>query len=161
MYATPAELNWTFKTCGILHCISGQVVSVSRDGIAFKMLIATCPVTWYHIWEDWILQQPCCENLRFILLRSNKMQQYVGIYLLQNHSTYFWCPSHLSSGVRKTVTAASGTGHSIWETTFLQRGQILPRWRKVAVPEAAVTVLCTPDDGCDGHPKHVEWFCSK
>ena len=39
---------------------------------------------------------------------------------------------------------------------------IWPRWRKdVAqllwpVPEAAVTVLCTPDDGCDGHPKHVE-----
>ena len=31
----------------------------------------------------------------------------------------------------------------------------------VPVPEAAVTVLCTPDDGCDGHPKHVEWFCSK
>jgi len=24
-----------------------------------------------------------------------------------------------------------------------------------------VRVLCTPDDGCDGHPKHVEWFCSK
>ena len=22
--------------------------------------------------------------------------------------------------------------------------------------QAAVTVLCTPDDGCDGHPKHVE-----
>ena len=32
-----------------------------------------------------------------------------------------------------------------------------PRRRKVvAVPEAAVTFLCTPDDGCDGHPKHVE-----
>ena len=32
-----------------------------------------------------------------------------------------------------------------------------PRWRKVfAVPEAAVTALCSPDDGCDGHPKHVE-----
>ena len=29
------------------------------------------------------------------------------------------------------------------------------------VPEAAVTVLCTPDDGYDGHPKHVECFCSK
>ena len=24
------------------------------------------------------------------------------------------------------------------------------------VPETAVTVLCSPDDGCDGHPKHVE-----
>ena len=37
-----------------------------------------------------------------------------------------------------------------------------PRWRKVVapllrpVPEAAVTVFCTPDDRYDGHPKHVE-----
>jgi hypothetical protein len=50
------------------------------------------------------------------------MQKYAGIYLLQNHSTCFGCLSHPSSGVHKTVTAASGTGHSIWETTFLQRG---------------------------------------
>jgi len=89
------------------------------------------------------------------------MQQYAGIYLPQNHSICFGCPSYPSSGVHKTVTAASGTA-----TTFL-RGQILPRWRKVVAqirwpaPEAAVTVLCTPDDECGGHPKHVEWFCSK
>jgi len=38
------------------------------------------------------------------------MQQYAGIYLLQNYSTCFECPSHPSSGVHKTVTAASGTG---------------------------------------------------
>ena len=57
-----------------------------------------------------------------ILIRSNKMQQYAGIYVLQKHSTCFGCPSHPSSGVHKTVTAAPGTGHSIWETTFLQRG---------------------------------------
>ena len=49
------------------------------------------------------------------------MQQYAGVYLLQNNSTCFGCPSHASSGLHKTVTAASGTGH----------------------------------------PKHVEWFCSK
>ena len=48
-----------------------------------------------------------------MLIRYNKMQQYAGIYLLQNHSTCFGCPSHPSSGVRKTVIAASGTGHSI------------------------------------------------
>ena len=55
-----------------------------------------------------------------------------------------------SSGVLKTVTAASGTA------TALQRGPIGPRWRAVAVPvlwpvpEAAVTVFSTPDDGsCD------------
>jgi len=41
------------------------------------------------------------------------MQQYAGIYLQQNHSTYFECPSHTSSGVHKTLTAASGTGNSI------------------------------------------------
>ena len=28
------------------------------------------------------------------------------------------------------------------------------------VPEAAVTVWCTPDDGCDGHPKRVEYSYS-
>jgi len=27
------------------------------------------------------------------------------------------------------------------------------------VPEAVVTVLCTPDDGCGWHTKHVEWTC--
>jgi hypothetical protein len=51
------------------------------------------------------------------------MQQYAGIYLLQINSKRFGCPSHPSSGVYKNVTAASGTGHSIWATIFLQRGQ--------------------------------------
>ena len=92
-----------------------------------------------------------------ILVRSNKMQQYAGIYLLRNYSTCFGCQMHPSSGEYKTVTVASGTA-----TTFLHRGLIRPSWRKFvamilwSVPEAAVTVLCTPDDGCDGHPKHVE-----
>ena len=29
------------------------------------------------------------------------------------------------------------------------------------VPEAVVTVLCIPDDGCGCHPKHVEGTCRK
>jgi len=29
------------------------------------------------------------------------------------------------------------------------------------VPEALVTVLCTPDDGYGWHPKHIEWTCRK
>jgi len=45
------------------------------------------------------------------------MRQYAGIYLLQNHSTCFGCLLHPSSGKHKIVTAASGTGHSIWTTT--------------------------------------------
>jgi hypothetical protein len=38
------------------------------------------------------------------------MQQYAGVYLLQNYSTCFGCLSHPSSGVHQTVTAAAGTG---------------------------------------------------
>ena len=58
------------------------------------------------------------------------------------------------TGALKTVTAASGAGHDIGTATSLQRGLIRPRWREVAVPisrpvpEAAVTVFSTPDDGC-------------
>jgi hypothetical protein len=97
-----------------------------------------------------------------VLIRSNKMQQYAGIYLLQVYSTCFGRPWRPSSGAQKTVTAASGTGHSNGATAFLQRGLIRLRWRKVVaplllpVPEAAVTVFCSPDDGRDGRPKHVE-----
>ena len=85
------------------------------------------------------------------------MQQYAGIYLLQNYFTCFGCLSHQSSGVHQNVTAASGTGH-----ITCQSKNLTPHWRKVVaeilwpVPEAAVTVLCSPGDGCDRHPKHVE-----
>ena len=98
------------------------------------------------------------------MLYTNKIQQDATacrhLFTAKFHSTCFGCPLHPSSGVHKTVTAASGTGPSICATTFLQCGLVRPRWRKVvaqilwSVPEAAVTVLCTPDDGCDG-------FCSK
>jgi len=40
-------------------------------------------------------------------------QQHADIYLLQSHSICFGCTQHTSSGVLKTVTAASGTGHTV------------------------------------------------
>jgi len=92
-----------------------------------------------------------------VLIRSNKMQPYAGIYLLQVYSTCFGRTSRPSSEVQKTVTAPSVTGHS--NVTFLQRGVIRPRWRKVVapllwpVPEAAVTFFCTRDDRRDWRPK--------
>ena len=56
------------------------------------------------------------------------------------------CQPHRSSGVHKTVTTASST----LQLHTLQRDQAWPRWRAkkiLPVPEAVVTVLCTPDDG--------------
>jgi len=56
------------------------------------------------------------------------------IYFTAKLLYMFWVSPHPSSGVLKTVTAASGTGHNIGTATFLQRGQIWPRWREVATP---------------------------
>ena len=51
------------------------------------------------------------------------MQQYADIYSLQSHYM-FRVSQHPSSGVLKTVTAASGTGHNTGTATSLQRGLI-------------------------------------
>jgi len=40
----------------------------------------------------------------------------------------FRVSQHPSSGVLKTVTATSGTGHNTGTATSLQRGPIGPRW---------------------------------
>ena len=72
-------------------------------------------------------------------------------YLFTAKSPYmFRVSQHPSSGVLKTVTAVSGTGHNIGAATSL-RGQIGTRWKEVAVPilwPVPVTLFSTPDDGC-------------
>jgi len=59
-------------------------------------------------------------------------------YLFTAKSLYMlWVSPHPSSGVLKTVTAATGTGHNIGTATSLQRGLCesrKPRWKEVAVP---------------------------
>ena len=47
------------------------------------------------------------------LKKSKKMQLYTDIYLQLNYFTCFGGPSRPSSGVHKTVVAASGTDHTI------------------------------------------------
>ena len=76
-------------------------------------------------------------------------------YVFTAKSLYmFRVSQHPSSGVLKTVTAASGTDHNTGTATSFQRGMIRSRWRELAVPvlwpvpEAAVTVFSTLDDGC-------------
>jgi len=43
---------------------------------------------------------------------SNEMQQYAVYILLQNHSAFFGCRPHPTSGVHKTVVTATGTSHT-------------------------------------------------
>ena len=47
------------------------------------------------------------------------MQQYADIYLLPDYSTCFGRPSRRSSGVHKTLFAASGTDHTTWGESLL------------------------------------------
>jgi len=55
-------------------------------------------------------------------------------YLFTAKSLYmFRVSQHPSSGILKTVTAASDTGHNTGTATSLQRGPTGPRWREVAV----------------------------
>jgi len=60
------------------------------------------------------------------LKKSNDTQLYADIYLLLNYSTCFGRPSRPSSGVHKTVVAASGADHTVWGASFLKRYQISP-----------------------------------
>jgi len=76
--------------------------------------------------------------------------QHKAVYLLFCKFTL-----HVSgvnhTGVHKTVTSASGTGHIFCAATSLHRGQAslaTVEGGSCTVPEAVVTVLCTPDDGC-------------
>ena len=81
------------------------------------------------------------------LKKSNKMQQYADIYLLLNYSTCFGRPSRPSSGVHKTVVAASGTDHTIWGASFLKRDQIRTDWGRSPINPYLVTFeeACSPD----------------
>ena len=71
-------------------------------------------------------------------------------YLFTAKSLYmFRVSQHPSLGVLKTVTVTSGTVHIIGTATSLQRGLIGSGFYVLLpVPEAAVTVFSTPDDGC-------------
>jgi len=82
------------------------------------------------------------------ILIKIQLDAAVGRYLFTVKSLYMFRVSpHPSSGVHKTVTAASGTGHNIGTATSLQRDHIgtglcdshklvpiRPRWSEVAVP---------------------------
>ena len=79
--------------------------------------------------------------------------------ILQVNSTCFGCQPHPSSGVHKTVTTVSGTGH-IFCASYLpptRPSLVALEGGSCTVSEAVVTVLCIPDDGCGWHPKNIEW----
>ena len=68
----------------------------------------------------------------------------------------FGRPLRLSSGVGKTVVATSGTDNTVWGASFLKHDHIRTGVGLLVQHQPATRVLCTPDDGRDGRPTHVE-----
>ena len=92
--------------------------------IQFRFSSVTILRTHWQLTKYFIVSTNSLNQAYFIkLIRSNKIQQYAGIYLLQNTCTCFGCPSHPSSGVHKAVTAASGTGR-----IMCQSNNLPPTW---------------------------------
>ena len=69
-----------------------------------------------------------------IVIQRDAKQSSLFI-ILQVHSTCIYLPQ-------------------TWPLATLEGGSCTKLWQ---VPDAVVTVLWTPDDGCGWHPKHVEW----
>ena len=76
---------------------------------------------------------------------------YSVYYISVGSSTCFGC-RHPSSGARTTVITASGTGQpGLLPSALVVQLELNNSW---PVPEAVITVVRAPDDGCQ-HPKHV------
>jgi len=83
-----------------------------------------------------------------IIVQRDATQSSLFI-ILQVHPTCFGCQTHPSSGAHKTLTTASGTGHAVLCSYLPPSWPSLATLEGVPVTEALVTVLCSPDDGCD------------
>ena len=150
MWMSRSPLTW-FTACCLLNR-SREFFFACDYVLSIIMVTYGTAFLWTWNLEKYIL----------IIVQWDATQTSLFI-ILQVRCTCFRCQPHPSSGVHKTVTTASGTGHIFCAATSLQHDQAWS-WREVAaqkiwpVPEAVVTVLCT-HDGCGWHPKHVEWTC--
>ena len=92
---------------------------------------------------------PCIADKIYLIIVQRDATPNSLFIILQVHSTCFGCQPHPPLGVHITVTTASGTGHvfvrlppcNVAKFTTLEGGSC-------TVPEAVVTVVCTPDNGC-------------
>jgi hypothetical protein len=65
------------------------------------------------------------------------------------------------------IRSTQNCNYSLLYLPYFLYSYLPPMWSSLAtleegsctVTEAVVTVLCTPDDRCVWHPKHVEWTC--
>jgi len=124
-------------------CLLGGFVSETYSGILMKRQLLQVMSVVYDL-SIYRQIHSTCYTSKF--KKSNEIQQYTDIYLVLNYSTCFGRPSRPSSGVYKTVVAASGTGHTKWGVSLLKRDQIrshyLVTFEEACSPDS---MICTRD----------------
>jgi hypothetical protein len=76
----------------------------------------------------------------------------------QAHSTCFGCQPQPSSGVHKTITTASSTGHIFCTATSLQRGQASSLFIIPQVQSTCFGCLPHPSSGCSYSFVYSWWW---
>ena len=153
------DKEWQNKTVRIYNKVFYVYGSVHRWSILTLILL-----TWSIGWarnnaSKW--QMGFNSAFTGLIIVQRDATQNSTFIILQVHSTCFGYQPHPSSGVHKSVTTSSGTVQLL-PSNVAKLGHVGGRQlhKKIRpVPEAVVTVLCTPDDWCGWHPKHVEWTC--
>ena len=77
--------------CAVWHSYAGQWLDLSSCLAEPFKFVALTSFMSIHITLNWLWHLTAripLNKIPFILIGSNKMQQYVGIYLLQNHSLH-------------------------------------------------------------------------
>jgi len=88
---------------------------------------------------------------------------------MQHKAVYYSAGSLYMFRVSTTPISRStqNSNYSLRYWSYILCGYLPQTWPGLAmleggsctVPEAVVTVLCIPDDGCGWQPKYVEWSC--
>ena len=124
-----------FSTCEFVKVAAVKVATVKVTTLYLRQQIKICLILYF------MFMARCIAGSILIIVQRDATQSSLFI-ILQVHSTCFRYQPHPSSGVHKTVTTVSGTGHIFCAAASLQRGQAWPSWREA--------------DGCGWHLKHLE-----
>jgi len=123
--------------------------------------VPPCSHSHAHKHINFMFMVPCIADKIYLVVVQRDATQSSPFIILQVQPTCFGCQPHPSSGVHETVTLQPPV------LVIFLCNYLPPPWPSLAtveggsctVPETVVTVLCTPDDGCGWHPKHVECTC--
>jgi len=110
----------------------------------------------------WIWRERCCHNVNDWEILSVLYNNNCPMTCNTKQSIYYSASSLYMFWVSTTPIIRSrqncNCSHQYWPyLAALEWGSCSQKITPVS--ESSVTVLCTPDNGCGWHPKHVEWTC--